>query len=50
MKGKLGVILGVHHVDSRYHVVGMKGAKAPDISLGLTGEARSADCLLHPSR
>ena len=44
MKGKRGVILGVanhrsivdrqgHHVDSGYHVVGMKRPDAPDISL-----------------
>jgi hypothetical protein len=37
MQGKRGVILGVtgevHHVDSRYHVAGMKRSDAPDISL-----------------
>jgi enoyl-[acyl-carrier protein] reductase I len=33
MKGKRGVILGVHHVDSGYHVVGMKRPEVPDISL-----------------
>ena len=35
MQGKRGVVLGeVHHVDSGYHVVGMKRPDAPDISLG----------------
>jgi enoyl-[acyl-carrier protein] reductase I len=33
MKGKRRVILGVHHRDSGYHVVGMKRPEAPDISL-----------------
>ena len=33
MQGKRGVTGEVHHVDSGYHVVGIKRPDAPDISL-----------------
>jgi hypothetical protein len=45
MKGKRGVILGVHHVDSGYHVVGMKRPEVPDISLA-KDNWRSIECRL----
>ena len=43
-----GVTGEVHHVDSGYHVVGMKRPEAPDISLsGRNSRNRDADHLLH---
>ena len=51
-----GVTGEVHHVDSGYHVVGMKRPDAPDISLGnrvarnSPGFDARADDLLHPPR
>jgi enoyl-[acyl-carrier protein] reductase I len=33
MQGKRGVIGEVYHVDSGYHVRGMKRPEAPDVSL-----------------